>query len=154
MPKWEVWLDGIPPSANKIWETKIHCKKRIVKGMVQKKHFAKVTLSQPYDLWLEVNMRKIWQENTTRKFPADLVEIRIWLYGGKGWTKSRDPDNIVKPCVDLITKAGLIDDDNCTIVQRVIVTYVPAPSKKCVAHCVIQLSDYVQEEAWTPSRSA
>lgn len=95
---------GPPPSVNRIW---------------QRGRGGKVFRSRAYTTWLR-------QSHLMSGRPGHVpgrVIIRVKIYGGKGWRKGRDIDNLQKPAIDFLVHCGVIEDDNWGIVRRVTVSY-------------------------------
>jgi Holliday junction resolvase RusA-like endonuclease len=52
--------------------------------------------------------------------PEPLSRVMIYLEA-RGMRKNADPDNLAKQVLDALVTAGVIVDDNCTVIRRLIV---------------------------------
>ena len=84
----------IPPSANKLW--------RVYQGRAIK--------SADYRAWLVDASVEILKQGRKR-VPSPFV-VRIVIVGGKDWNVRRDIDNAIKPLVDLLCHALVIEKDS------------------------------------------
>ena len=71
--------------------------------------------SKKYKKWIEINLEKIKHNDKIANFPVD---IEICVFGGRGFGKKADVDNIIKPIGDLLVKANIIPDDNHNFIRR------------------------------------
>jgi Holliday junction resolvase RusA-like endonuclease len=69
------------------------------------------------------------------------VEVRIIIHGGKSWRANRDIDNVPKGILDAMVLEGILTDDNCEIVRRVIIEYQPPDHRKDDAYCEVIVSE-------------
>ena len=97
---------AIPPSANS--------------RLIIQKGNRRMVNSPKYAEWKENAKRTIWREIGTasdpKKDPGKLIEysgyhVRIWVKFTTDKRRRKDLDNIVKPCLDAITDAGIWLDD-------------------------------------------
>ena len=84
---------GYPPSVNRLW--------RAVPGRG-------VIKSKIYREWLEANL---WLVKAQGRHPIK-GKFSIIIQAVRPDKRKRDIDNIIKPLLDLITQAGLIEDDS------------------------------------------
>ena len=96
----------VPPSTNAIWRVA-----RTRSGN------ASVTLARRYRDWLDEAI--ILLRLGMAKVKAYPVAVRIVVCRGEGWHEGRDLDNVLKPVIDAIRKAGRIVDDNGRYVTEV-----------------------------------
>jgi len=113
----------IPPSANRLW--------RIFGSRMHK--------SKHYVEWLE---HCSWLLKQTMRPAANYpVSVTVTIHGGKGWTRARDIDNVLKPCLDLLREAGILAEDKVDYVTEVTAIYIPPTSKKSEATCFVEVGD-------------
>ena len=94
-----------PPSVNHIWN---------------RGRGGKVYRSRAYQTWIVRNMFTTGRK--VRQVPGPVsVEIHIW--GGKGWRRGRDIDNVLKPLMDYLQHIEAIEDDCSDIVQSITVKF-------------------------------
>jgi Holliday junction resolvase RusA-like endonuclease len=124
-------LIPLPPTANNIWR---------IFGSRQHK-------SALYTKWLAECAELVAEEMRPVVGPICItVTIRL----GKGFPKSRDLDNCVKPCIDLLKPtsykrngdvasvgAAIIEDDSVEYVRRIVAEVIPAYDKKSDAECYV-----------------
>lgn len=90
----------LPPSANDLW-----CVARTRKGR------ASVTLQAKYKTWLDEAILLL-RMGMAKVRDADYpVQVFITVHRGDDWDERRDIDNLIKPTVDAVKKAGRIVDD-------------------------------------------
>ena len=53
------------------------------------------------------------------------VRIIIEIYAGKGWSIKRDIDNAIKPVVDAVKRARIVQDDSVRYVREATARYYP-----------------------------
>jgi hypothetical protein len=79
--------------------------------------------TRKYRNWIDLNLPKLQTHmRPAQSFP---VEVNIVIVQGKDWGPTCDPDNSVKPILDLLTRAGVIPDDSGKYIQKVNVRYMP-----------------------------
>jgi len=94
-----------PPSVNHIWN---------------RGRGGKVYRSRAYQTWITRSLFSTGRKVRMVGGPV-CVEIRIW--GGKGWRKGRDIDNVLKPLMDYLQHIGAIEDDCSDIVKTITVSF-------------------------------
>lgn len=123
----------VPPSANRLW--------RIFRNRQHK--------ATEYKDWLKYTAHLLRE----RMRPVDgTVRIVIELRFGKGFMRSRDLDNCIKPIIDALKPprydkegklasdgAGIIPDDSIEIVRSICIDVLPAIDKKSEAECVVMV---------------
>ncbi len=82
----------------------------------------KMVKSKKYNTWIEKNLPYI-KENLSpaKNFP---VVIDILVMANNQWKMKNDPDNLLKPIVDLLVRAEIIPDDTARCVETVHVRYL------------------------------
>jgi Holliday junction resolvase RusA-like endonuclease len=78
--------------------------------------------SKKYNVWIDKNLPYI-KENLS---PAKMypVVIEILVMANNQWKTKNDPDNLMKPIVDLLVRAEIIPDDTARYVEAVHVRYL------------------------------
>jgi crossover junction endodeoxyribonuclease RusA len=112
----------IPPSVNGIWRAvsrggRTHCIK-----------------SAPYKRWLNVVVPLMRMGLPHVPPPA---RVLILIYGGKGWRRGRDLDNVAKVVLDGLRHAQRIEDDSTEHVVEVRMRYHPAKRVGEAARCEV-----------------
>ena len=82
----------------------------------------KMVKSKKYNEWINKNVSII--KNTllpANKFP---IEVEILVLADYQWKMKCDPDNIVKPIVDLLVRAEIVPDDTSRFIESVKVRYL------------------------------
>lgn len=110
----------IPPTANHLW----------------KRRGERFYLNPTYRDWLDACGFVVKSAFGTMPPP---VQVSITVHGGKGFNRSRDIDNLIKPTIDLLRKAGVLVGDRVEEVSRVEATYWPASGKKAVAKFLVDV---------------
>ena len=117
----------VPPSTNDLWQV-----------VRTRKGNASLTLQSAYRTWLDLAILKLRMEMPKVKvYP---VGVRVIVCEGEGWTASRDLDNVIKPVIDAVKKAGRIEDDSGKYVRRCVVEFGERVAEACVWVCVEPLS--------------
>lgn len=82
----------------------------------------KMVKSKKYNTWIEKNLPYI-KENLSpaKNFP---VVIDILVMANNQWKMKNDPDNLLKPIIDLLVRAEIIPDDTARFVETVHVRYL------------------------------
>jgi Holliday junction resolvase RusA-like endonuclease len=82
----------------------------------------KMVKSKKYNDWIQKNV-SIIKDNLlpAASYP---IEIEILILADFQWKLKCDPDNIVKPIVDLLVRAEIIPDDTSRFVESVKVRYL------------------------------
>lgn len=97
----------------------------------------KLIKSKKYKSWIETNI-PIIRENLlpATKFP---IEVEILIMADFQWKMKSDPDNIVKPIVDLLVRAEIIPDDTSRFVESVKVRYLQGfgPAVTCISYSIV-----------------
>lgn len=97
----------------------------------------KLIKSKKYKNWIETNI-PIIKENLlpANKFP---IEVEILIMADLQWKLKSDPDNIVKPIVDLLVRAEIIPDDTSRFVESVKVRYLQGfgPAVTCISYSIV-----------------
>lgn len=109
----------IPPSANRLWR---------IFGSKMYKH-------KDYTAWLEHCGWLLARDLPHVK--GKPVGVEVHIYGGKGFTKARDIDNCLKPVLDCLRHAGVIEEDNVQVVKWVKGEYHEPESRKAEASCSV-----------------
>ena len=79
-----------------------------------------------YKEWIEKNSI-ILRENLSipQKFP---VNIEILILADWRWTQKNDPDNCLKPILDLLVSSGILPNDNNRFVESVFCRFLYFPT--------------------------
>jgi Holliday junction resolvase RusA-like endonuclease len=71
-------------------------------------------LSRKYRQWIQAADFSFMVSQLGRHEPlTGRVLVALIVRPGKGWTRSRDMDNLLKPVQDWLVRSGLIQGDNC-----------------------------------------
>lgn len=89
--------------------------------------------SQEYDAWLQHAGLMVPRPRPAAPVPC---KVTVTIYGGTGFSKLRDIDNAIKPCLDLLVKTLVLAGDNVTRVQEATGRYVPGEG---LARCVVRI---------------
>ena len=82
----------------------------------------KMVKSKKYNEWINKNVSIIKDTLLPAKnFP---IEVEILIMADYQWKMKCDPDNIVKPIVDLLVRAEIIPDDTSRFIESVKVRYL------------------------------
>jgi len=97
----------------------------------------KLIKSKKYRSWIEKNT-PIIKDNLlpANKFP---IEVEILIMADFQWKMKSDPDNIVKPIVDLLVRAEIIPDDTSRFIESVKVRYLQGfgPAVTCISYSIV-----------------
>ena len=97
----------------------------------------KLIKSKKYRSWIEKNT-PIVKDNLlpANKFP---IEVEILIMANTQWKMKSDPDNIVKPIVDLLVRAEIIPDDTSRFIESVKVRYLQGfgPAVTCISYTIV-----------------
>jgi len=97
----------------------------------------KLIKSKKYNSWIDKNIPVI-KENLlpAQKFP---VEVEILVMADFSWKMKSDPDNIVKPIVDLLVRAEIVPDDTSRFIESVKVRYLQGfgPPVTCISYTTV-----------------
>ena len=110
----------VPPSTNSLW--------RVARCAPRSK--VRVTLSAAYRTWLDEAILKL--RLGMARVTLYPVAVQVTILRGKGWRKGRDGDNVLKPVVDALVKAGRLADDNEDHVCEFTVRFGPSAATACV----------------------
>lgn len=97
----------------------------------------KMVKSKKYNDWIEKNVLII-KDNLlpATNYP---IEIEILILADTQWKMRCDPDNIVKPIVDLLVRAEIIPDDTSRFVESVKVRYLQGfgSPTTCISYSIV-----------------
>ena len=97
----------------------------------------KLIKSKKYRDWIDKNI-SIIKENLlpANKFP---IEVEILIMADFQWKMKSDPDNIVKPIVDLLVRAEIVPDDTSRFIESVKVRYLQGfgPAVTCISYSIV-----------------
>lgn len=97
----------------------------------------KLIKSKKYKNWIDKNI-SIIKENLlpANKFP---IEVEILIMADFQWKMKSDPDNIVKPIVDLLVRAEIVPDDTSRFIESVKVRYLQGfgPAVTCISYSIV-----------------
>jgi Holliday junction resolvase RusA-like endonuclease len=97
----------------------------------------KMVKSKKYNDWIEKNILII-KDNLlpATNYP---IEIEILILADTQWKMRCDPDNIVKPIVDLLVRAEIIPDDTSRFVESVKVRYLQGfgSPTTCISYSIV-----------------
>ena len=97
----------------------------------------KMVKSIKYNDWINKNVTKI-KDNLlpANKFP---IEIEILIMADFQWKMKCDPDNIVKPIVDLLVRAEIVPDDTSRFIESVKVRYLQGFGSPvtCISYSIV-----------------
>lgn len=97
----------------------------------------KLIKSKKYRSWIEKNT-PIIKDNLlpANKFP---IEVEILIMADFQWKMKSDPDNIVKPIVDLLVRAEIVPDDTSRFIESVKVRYLQGfgPAVTCISYSIV-----------------
>ena len=111
---------AIPPTSNNLFLTR--GRKRIKTAQ--------------YRQWIEANGPRLRSMQKATVYP---VEVRMTIYGGKGFRTNSDIANREKAATDLLVSCGILIDDSVKFVRKTTAEYVPPASKADVARCVLEI---------------
>lgn len=97
----------IPPSVNSIW--------------ARGKHGSYLT--GKYRAWLDANSASVKCQYHGGE-PVTLCHIHIQIYGGPGFRKGRDISNCEKAIGDLLVRTKILEDDNHSVLQKLVLEYM------------------------------
>ena len=95
----------------------------------------KMVKSKKYNEWINKNISIIKDTLLpANKFP---IEVEILIMADYQWKMKCDPDNIVKPIVDLLVRAEIIPDDTSRFIELVKVRYLQGFGSPvtCISYC-------------------
>ena len=82
----------------------------------------KMVKSKKYNEWINKNISII--KDTLIPATQFPIEVEILIMADSQWKMKCDPDNIVKPIVDLLVRAEIIPDDTSRFIESVKVRYL------------------------------
>ena len=97
----------------------------------------KMVKSKKYNEWINKNVSIIKDTLVpATQFP---IEVEILIMADFQWKMKCDPDNIVKPIVDLLVRAEIIPDDTSRFIESVKVRYLQGFGSPvtCISYSVI-----------------
>ena len=97
----------------------------------------KMVKSKKYNDWIEKNISII--KNNLLPATNYPIEIEILILADLQWKLKCDPDNIVKPIVDLLVRAEIIPDDTSRFVESVKVRYLQGfgSPTTCISYSIV-----------------
>lgn len=97
----------------------------------------KMVKSKKYNEWINKNICIIKDTLIpANKFP---IEVEILILADSQWKMKCDPDNIVKPIVDLLVRAEIVPDDTSRFIESVKVRYLQGfgPPVTCISYSAV-----------------
>lgn len=85
--------------------------------------------SAKYRKWIEENSIHLECMTEPKKYP---VEIDVLILANHQWTMKNDPDNCLKPILDLLVNNGIIPDDTNQYVESVKARVLYCPGEPIV----------------------
>ena len=97
----------------------------------------KMVKSKKYNDWIEKNILII-KDNLLPAINYP-IEIEILILANTQWKMKCDPDNIIKPIVDLLVRAEIIPDDTSRYVESVKVRYLQGfgSPTTCISYSIV-----------------
>ena len=90
--------------------------------------------TKQYIDWLTENTMNIGATKPHTVYPCS---VHLTIVGGKGWRSTRDLDNSLKACIDLMRTVGVLAEDNTQHVSQITVSYVEPKRPKDPAHALL-----------------
>ena len=84
--------------------------------------------------WLTENTINIGATKPHQSYPC---QVHLTIVGGKGWRSTRDLDNSLKACIDLMRTVGVLAEDNTQHVDQITVSYVEPKRPKDQAYALL-----------------
>ena len=82
----------------------------------------KLVKSKKYNAWIEKNLKIMIEEmSPVNNFP---VNIELLVMANHLWRQKNDIDNLAKPLIDLLVKAGIVPDDSSRYIENVHIRYL------------------------------
>ena len=97
----------------------------------------KMVKSKKYNDWINKNVSIIKDSLIPAKeFP---IEVEILVMADSQWKMKCDPDNIVKPIVDLLVRAEIVPDDTSRFIESVKVRYLQGFGSPvtCISYSIV-----------------
>jgi Holliday junction resolvase RusA-like endonuclease len=85
--------------------------------------------SSKYRKWIEDNTIHLEGMREAQKFP---VIVDVLILANQQWTMKNDPDNCLKPIMDLLVRGGIIPDDSNRFVEKVSARVLYCPGEPMV----------------------
>lgn len=85
--------------------------------------------SAKYRKWIEDNSIHLECMSEAQKFP---VVVDVLILANHMWTMKNDPDNCLKPIMDLLVRNGIIPDDTNQYVEKVSARVLFCPGEPMV----------------------
>jgi Holliday junction resolvase RusA-like endonuclease len=97
----------------------------------------KMVKSKKYNDWIDKNIL-IVKDNLLPAINYP-IEIEILILANTQWKMRSDPDNIIKPIVDLLVRAEIIPDDTSRYVESVKVRYLQGfgSPTTCISYSIV-----------------
>jgi Holliday junction resolvase RusA-like endonuclease len=89
----------------------------------------KMVKSAKYRKWIEDNSIHLGEMCEPSKFP---VEVDVLILANHQWTMKNDPDNCLKPIMDLLVSNGILPDDSNRFVESVKARVLYCPGEPMV----------------------
>lgn len=90
----------------------------------------KLVKSAKYRKWIELNSIKVKEDlSPATTFP---VKVDILILANYQWTAKHDPDNCLKPIMDLLVSCGILPDDTNRYVESVKARVLYCPGEASV----------------------
>lgn len=89
----------------------------------------KMVKSAKYRKWIEDNSIHVEGMSEAQNFP---VVVDVLILANHLWTMKNDPDNCLKPIMDLLVKNGIIPDDSNRYVEKVSARVLYCPGEPMV----------------------
>jgi Holliday junction resolvase RusA-like endonuclease len=92
----------------------------------------KMVKSMAYRKWIDENS-KLMNLRKPKSFP---IVVDIMIMANHQWSLRNDPDNVVKPVIDLMARCGVVPDDTNQYIERigVRVLYFPGRASLSVSY--------------------
>lgn len=92
----------------------------------------KMVKSKSYRKWIEENTKLLILSKPS-SFP---IVVDIMVMANDNWSNKNDPDNVVKPIMDLLVSSGVIPDDTNRYIESVgvRVLYFPGPASVRISY--------------------
>ena len=97
----------------------------------------KMVKSKKYNEWIDKNVSII--KDTLLPATSYPIEIEILVMADSQWKMKCDPDNIVKPIVDLLVRAEIVPDDTSRFIESVKVRYLQGFGSPvtCISYSIV-----------------
>jgi Holliday junction resolvase RusA-like endonuclease len=106
-------------------------------------------LSRQYRQWIQAADFSFMASGKRREASPGKSLVVLIVRPGKGWTRSRDMDNLLKPVQDWLVRSGLLQGDNCGQVPGCASLFLDGPpeAEARLTVCLVPL-----EESASPNR--